>query len=198
MTSAVPNPPQLTPQNLRELQMARLSLRKIRRAVSTAKFEGYTVAIFGAITVLCGMSSFTDMLAGTVLAAIGVVEIVGAHRLAQLNISAVRLLTINQLCLAALILLYAGWNLHAEIVHPAASDIGGLSASDIQALGAVGSATMDLTHEIMLLLYGSLIAAAAVEAGMAAYYHSRGAHLDHYLAQTPQWIITMQKSGVSI
>jgi hypothetical protein len=197
ITSAGSNPPQLSADNLRELQAAKQSLRKIRRAVSAARFEGYTVAICGSITFLSGIGSVSDMLGGTVLTVIGIIEIIWAGRLGRLDTTAVRTLTINQLCLAVLILLYAVWNLHAEIAHPA-SDLPDLSPSDAQVLGQMDSSAMGLTHEIMLLLYASLIAAAAAEAGMAAYYYSRGAHLDRYLADTPPWIISMQKSGISI
>jgi hypothetical protein len=179
------------------LQAAKQSLRKIRRAVTAARFEGYTVAICGGITFLSGIGSIANMLGGTVLTVIGIVEIIWAGRLGRLDPTAVRTLTINQLCLAALILLYAVWNLHAEIANPA-SDLPDLSPSDAQALGEMDSSAMSLTHEVMVLLYGSMIAAAAAEAGMAAYYHSRGALLQRYLADTPPWIVTMQKSGISI
>ncbi len=195
-TSAGSNPPPLSADNLRELQAAKQSLRKVRRAVSAARFEGYTVAICGGITFLSGIGSVVDMLGGAVLTAIGIIEIVGAGRLGRLDIKAVRIITVNQLCLAALILLYALWNLYAEVAHPA-SDLPDLSPSDAQVLGQMDSSAVSLTHEVMLLLYGSLIAAAAAEAGMAAYYHSRGAYLQRYLADTPLWIIAMQKSGIS-
>ncbi|MGD0769540.1 MAG: hypothetical protein ABSB42_15260 [Tepidisphaeraceae bacterium] len=197
MTSAAPQPPQLSQENLRELQAARKSLSKIRRAVSTARFEGYSVAICGALTVLMNTDSFACVLVGTVLAGIGIVEIVGASRLRRLEAGAVRMLTINQLSLAVLILLYALWNLHAEVAHPV-SDFPDLSPSDAKLLGQMDSSVLGITHEAMLLLYGSLIAAAAVEAGMAWYYHSRGGHLREYLARTPPWIITMQKAGISV
>lgn len=197
MTSAASKPPQLSADNLRELQAAKQSLRKIRRAVSVARFEGYTVAVCGGITFLSGIGSVGDMLGGAVLTAIGVIEIISAGRLGRLDTKAVRILTTNQLCLAALILLYAVWNLHAEVAHPA-SDLPDLSPSDAAALGQMDSSALSLTHEVMLLFYGSMIAAAVVEAGMARYYHSRGAYLQRYLADTPAWIISMQKSGISI
>jgi uncharacterized membrane protein HdeD (DUF308 family) len=197
MTSAAPQPPQLSPENLRELQAARRSLGKIRRAVGTARFEGYTVAICGGLTVLTNTDSIGYMLVGTVLTAVGIVEIVGAGRLRRLEVGAVRMLAVNQLSLAVLILLYALWNLHAEVAHPV-SDSPDLSPADVKLLGQMDSSVLDITHEAMLLLYGSLIAAAGVEAGMAWYYHSRGGHLREYLAHTPPWIITMQKAGISV
>ncbi|MGD0138398.1 MAG: hypothetical protein ABSD28_05935 [Tepidisphaeraceae bacterium] len=197
MSLPAPQPPQLSPENLRELQAARRSLGKIRRAVSTARFEGYSIAICGALTVLMNTDSIGYMLVGTVLTAIGIVEIVAAGRLRRLEVGAVRMLAINQLSLAALILLYALWNLHAEIAHPV-SDFPDLSPSDAKLLGQMDSSVLGITHEAMLLLYGSLIAAAAVEAGMAWYYHSRAGHLREYLARTPPWIIAMQKAGISV
>jgi len=197
MSLPAPQPPQLSPENLRELQAARRSLGKIRRAVSTARFEGYSIAICGALTVLMNTDSIGYMLVGTVLTAIGIVEIVAAGRLRRLEVGAVRMLAINQLSLAVLILLYALWNLHAEAAHPV-SDFPDLSPSDAKLIGQMDSSMTGLTHEIMMLLYGSLIAAAGVEAGMAWYYHSRGGHLREYLARMPPWIITMQKAGISV
>jgi hypothetical protein len=190
MSSAAPQPPQLSPENLRELQAARKSLGKIRRAVSTARFEGYTVAICGALTALMNADSIVYMLVGTVLAGIGIVEIVGADRLRRLDVGAARILTINQLSLAALILLYALWKLLVEVAHP------GSAIPDLA--GQLDSSDLGIAHELTILLYGSLIAAAAVEAGMAWYYHSRGEHLREYLARTPPWIVAMQKAGISV
>lgn len=198
MTSAAPNSPQLSAENLRELQVARQSLRKIRRAVSTARLEGYSIAVFGGLSFLCGIGSISAMLLGAVLTAIGIVEILAAGGVSRLNLKAVRTLTINQLCLALLIVLYAVWNLHAQSTQPAASAFPDLSTSEVQDLGEMGASAMDISHELMMLLYGSLIVAAIGEAGMAAYYHSRGRHLQRYLAETPAWILAMQKSGIAI
>jgi len=195
MTSAASKPPQLSQENLRELQTARNSLRKVRRAVTTAKFEGYSVAICGVLTSLMGYGSFGQILGGIVLTVIGVIEIYGASRLGQLDAKAGRILTVNQLTLAALILLYALWNIFGEVMHPAdAADLQGLSTSDSQVMGDVTG----IAHEVTMIMYAGMIAAAVVEAGMARYYHSRGVYLVRYLAETPAWIISMQKSGVSI
>jgi hypothetical protein len=190
MTSAAPQPPQLSPENLRELQAAKRSLGKIRRAVSTARFEGYSIAICGALTVLMNTDSIGYMLVGTVLTVIGIVEIVAAGRLRRLDVGAVRMLTINQLSLAGLILLYALWHLYVEVAHP------GSELPDLA--GQMDSTTLGIAHEMTMVVYGSLIVAAAVEAGMAWYYHSRGGHLRGYLARTPPWIIAMQKAGISV
>lgn len=197
MTSAVPSPPQLTPENLHEIQLARQRLRKIRRAVSAARFEGYSVAISGALTFLFSIGDFGTMLAGAVLTAIGVVEIIAAGQLRRLDQRAPRIIGINQFILAILILLYALWSLHAESANPN-KDLSDLSPSDVQAMNQMMGPTLDMEHSMMMLLYGSLIAAAVFEAGMAWYYYSRESHLQEYLAETPEWITQMQRAGVSI
>ncbi|HEY1921388.1 MAG TPA: hypothetical protein VGG44_01375 [Tepidisphaeraceae bacterium] len=193
MSSPVLPSPQLTPEHFRELEAAKHALRKIRRAVSAAKLEGYTVAIFGGLTVMIGITSITDIILGLILLAIGIVELNGAARLRRLDPRGIRLLTINQLTFAVLILLYALWNVHAEIAHP----VGGVTDAEAQALGQVDPSVLSLTHEVMLLVYSSFILAALFEAGMAAYFRSRGPLLQQYLAETPEWITSMQKAGVS-
>ena len=197
MNPAPAQPPQLTAENMRELQTARRSLRKVRRAVFSANLEGYTIAVCGGVSFLFGIGSITDMLAGAVLTVIGIIEIVSASRLRRLELSATKWLGGNQLALALLILLYALWNIRSEIANPA-SGLSDLSPQDAQAVDQTLGSLGDLTHEVMLLLYISLIAAALVEAGMALYYYSRGAHVRRFLAETPEWIVMMQKNGVSI
>lgn len=191
MASLASNPPQLSPENLRELHAARDSLRKVRRAVTAARLEGYSVAICGALTLIMGTSNLGQMLGGTVLAVIGVIEIYGASRLGRLDAGAGRVLTLNQLSLAGLILLYALWNIFGEMAHPAAADLPDLGGSGLQLSADMTS----LTHEIAMMMYLAMIAAAVVEAGMARYYHSRGVYLKQYLAETPPWIVAMQKTG---
>jgi len=197
MSSAGLPPPQFSAENLRELEVARQPLRKIRRAASTARIEGLTIAGCGALTFVFGIGSAGDMLGGAVLTAIGIIEFVHAGRLSRLDEKSIRVLTINQICLAALILLYALWKLYGEISSPS-SDYPDLSAADAQVAGQVTGLANGLTHTIYLLVYSSLIFAAAAEAAIALYYHSRGAHLQRFLAETPPWIIEMQKSGISI
>jgi hypothetical protein len=188
---------QFTEQSALQLELARPAFRKIRRAVFAAMFEGVTVVVFGILTVLFGIGSIGQVLLGLVLLAIGAIEIWGAGRLRRLNPQGARILMFNQLAFAGLILLYAIWNLGVEAAHPT-PDLADLSPSDAAALNQSGMLPNGVTHMVMLLMYGSLIAVALIEAGMAMYYRSRGAYLREYLAQTPDWIVSMQKTGVSI
>jgi hypothetical protein len=197
MTSPVPPPPQLTPQNFQELEAARRRLKGIRRAVGAARLEGYSIAVCGGFTVLFGIGSWLTILGGAVLTAIGVIEIVAAGQLRRLDERGPRILGINQGVLAVLIVFYALWSLHAESSNPN-RDLQDLSPSDAAAMNQMMGPAMDIEHSVMELMYGSLIVAAIFEGGMAWYYYSKGPQLREYLAETPEWITQMQKAGVTV
>jgi hypothetical protein len=198
------SPPPLIPQanlsaeSLAELKTARTAMKKIRRAVLSARIEGYCIAIFGALSFPFTLGSFWQMLVTVLLTAIGIVEINGAGKLARLDVRGTRLLTFNQLSLAVLILLYALWNIYSQLADPNAA-LAGMSPSDVQSLNQIGvTGMLDMTRQIMLIVYSSLIVAALIEAAMALYYHTRAPYVRQFIAQTPEWIVTMQKNGVSI
>lgn len=170
MPPAEINTPQMTAENFRQLAAARTAVGKIRRAVTTARIDGYSVAIFGLLTCLFDFSSVAYLAVGVLMMAIGVIEVWGADQLRLLKVSAVRVLTVNQLFFAGLLLIYAAVQYYLELIHP--SKLPGLSPSYEQMIGS-----MDLTHPLMLLVYGTVAIAGAVEAGMAWYYHTRGEHL---------------------
>jgi hypothetical protein len=197
MSSPQIPPPHLSPDNMRELGEARQSLRKITRAASTAKIEGGTIFVFGILTFLCGIGSITDMLGGVILTVIGFVEFTSAKKLTRLDEKAIKILTINQLCLAGVILLYAVFKIYGELTSPS-QNLPDLSQADAQVAGNLAGVQSQLTHLIYLAVYAGLIIAAFGEAALALYYHTRAAHLRKYLADTPAWIITMQKSGIAI
>lgn len=193
MPEPIEYPQRLSQQNLAELAAARQALLKIRRAVNAARIEGYTIAIFGGLSLICGLNSLSNILVSLPLAAVGIVEIYGADRLRRLQLTAVRLLTINQLILAALIILYGVCKLIMECVSPGSS-LGSLSDVDLQQFGDVTRTA----HLIGMLLYGSIVVAGVFEIAMARYYHSREEILENYLAETPSWITALQKQGITI
>lgn len=88
MASAPPSPPQLTAENLNELQTARQRLKGIRRAVSAGRFEGYSIAICGGLTFLAGIGSLTSMAGGALLLGVGIVEVFMVGQLRKLDVAA--------------------------------------------------------------------------------------------------------------
>src|SRR5436309_747815 len=75
----------LTPEHLRVLQVAQAEARPIRRAVSVARFDGWTIALFGGLTALLGLPAVSNVLIGLALVAIGAIELRAANRLRRLD-----------------------------------------------------------------------------------------------------------------
>lgn len=197
MAAAPQSPPQLTPENLNELQLARQRLKGIRRAASAGRFEGYSIALCGGLSFLFGIGSLTTMAGGALLLGVGLVEVYMVGQLRKLDLRAPRILAGNQLVLAALIVLYACWTLYSSGAGSSA-DTSGLSPADAQAMNQMIGPVTDIAHSVSLLLFGSLLIAAVFEAAMAWYYYSKAEPLREYLAETPEWIVQMQRAGVSI
>src|SRR5687767_15806036 len=105
--SSAPASSPLSEEQLRQLAGANLALRKIRRVVSIARFDGWTVAIFAALTALFGLTNPLTLVIALVMACIGIIELRGAQRLERLDPRATRTLGLNQLALGALLILYA-------------------------------------------------------------------------------------------
>src|ERR1700722_2465874 len=79
------SPPQISPENFQQLQAAKRGMRKIRRAMNTATFDGWTVAACGILTFLLGLGDITSMALGAGLTIIGLIELNGAKRLKRLD-----------------------------------------------------------------------------------------------------------------
>jgi hypothetical protein len=182
-------PPQLSQANLAELQTARLGLTKIRRAVTMARFDGWSVGIFGALTLICGLFSFWGFVMGTGMIIIAYVELKGAEKVKRLQPGVIRTLALNQLAMASLLIIYAVWSIATTNASTILSDLGADSSMvDAQ-----------LVRLVTWIVYGAVIAVAVFcQGGMALYYITREKYLRAYLAETPPWIITMQQAGVSI
>jgi hypothetical protein len=188
--------PQLTDENLRQLADARKSLKKINRAVSVAKFDGWVMGIFGGLTLLFGFSDWINILIALALGTACYFELLGAKRLQKLEPQATRMLGYNQIGVGIGLIIYSLWQMYASsngkgLIADAASADPTLS----QQLGPY----QNMIGEISVLFYVCLILVAIVGMGsMAMYYFSREKILNKYLHQTPPWIVAMQKSGASI
>jgi hypothetical protein len=194
-----PPPPQLSPQHLAELQAAAYAGRKVRRASRVAAFDGWTIGAFGALTLLVGITDISSILIGAVMIVIAVVEIRGGARLRRLEPDAARVLGWNQVALAVLLLGYAGWRLLA-LRHGdgGVSEALGAEANDPQVREMLAPVA-GLTRMILVWVYVSVAAIAVVGPGsMALYYFTRGRHVRAYLEQTPEWITSMQRAGVTM
>lgn len=189
-------PPQLSPEHHRQLAIARKAVRKLRRTISVASFDGWTVAVFAALTLLTSITDPSGLFMGLGMAAVAFVELNSVGRLRQLDTRATRTLALNQIALASILTLYALWRLHTEMT--GVSPYQAYKSADPQ-IARMLQPVENLTHLVSMALYGAMIAVAFfAQGGLALFYFTRGKHIDAYLAQTPRWIIEMQKSGVAL
>jgi hypothetical protein len=184
--------PALSPEQLLELARARQNMKRIRRAVFMSKLDGWTLAVFGSLTILFGLMSLAGWLVGGALVIVAIVELRAGDRLAKLDPTAPKTLAFNQLFLGGVLAAYAIWNL----VSPPQ-----LSKEFLQQAGDLKSAGIDvqeMTRSISQMIYATLLGVAVLGMGlMALFYWRRKAQVETYLAQTPPWILTMQRAGFS-
>jgi hypothetical protein len=194
--SVPPNAPQLTEENLRDLHAAATAMRRIKRTVSIATFDGWSIGIFAVLTWLCGTTDPVNIIMGLGMGAIAAVELTGAKRLRRLDPRAARMLALNQLALASLLIGYAVWRLFAVTHEGATASL--LGAVDPEVLNMVGPIDA-LARQISLVLYGGVIAIALLgQGGMALYYATRAKMVAAYVTQTPPWIVEMQRAGFGV
>jgi hypothetical protein len=186
----------LSEEHLRQLAAARKAVRKVRRAIKVASFDGWTVGVFGALTFLTGLTDPSGLLMGAGMGAVAFVELRAASRLRRLETGVTRTLGFNQLALATILIIYALWRLHAEMT--GVSPYAAYKAADPQ-LGRMLQPIENLTHLIAMALYGAMIAVALfAQGGLALFYFTRRKHIDAYLAKTPAWILAMQRGGIAL
>lgn len=185
----------LSEEHLRQLAAAGVALGKIRRVVSIARFDGWTVAIFAGLTALFGITDPTTLVIAGVMGCIAVVELRGAEKFRRLDVNAPRVLAMNQIALGSLLILYAVGRIYAELTGPGIYEA--LAAADPQ-LSRMLQPVQELTHTIALAAYGALIlVAVAAQGGLALFYFTRQKLLAAYLRQTPAWITSLHRSAVA-
>ena len=181
-----------------QLASANKAWTKLRRASNYAAFDGWTLTVLGALTLICGgYSSVAGVVIGLILLGTGLFELRCVRQLRRLNSSALRQMAYNQLGLAAVLILYATVSLIQIRMTSAGGQSGGLAADVEQELAEAGASAKDVEDQIStaaLILYSGLIAFALLaQGGTAMYYFSRQKHLKQYLQETPDWIQHMQR-----
>jgi cytochrome b len=174
-----------------QLAAATIAWKKMRRLASYALFDGWSLTMLGALTLICGgYGSAMGLLVSFGLLGTGIFELRSVSQLRRLNPSAINHLAYNQLVLAGALIAYALINLIQT------RNGGGMLAEIQQELGPSGAAD-DFKAQAQAaseIWYAGLIAfAVLVQGGTALYYFSRRTHLQRYLADTPDWIQQMQR-----
>ena len=180
------SPPGLTPEQLIAIQDAEKRVRKIQRAVTVARIDGGLTALFGVFGLLSFCLGWQGPVIGAFLCVVAFNAFRCAGKLDRLDPRAPALLAMNQLYLAAIIILYALYQLY---VGPDTS-----SLKQLEELGEAGGKEIaDLYRTISMAVYLALIAGTIVAQGLTAlYYMTRRRFVDAYLKETPQWLIDLR------
>ncbi len=183
----------LSAEHVREMHDARGRAKRIRRCITVATFDGWSVGIFGALTLLFGIFSAVGWILGGGMCAIAYVELSTLNRLKRLEPAAARRLGWNQLALASLLLAYAGWSLYGTWFGP------GPLAATIAAAPETAQMLAPYSSIIRLISVAVYVALAAVaifaQGGTALYYFTREKYIRAYHAETPGWIVEFQRGG---
>jgi hypothetical protein len=183
----------LSAEHLRQMSDAHQRAKKVRRCVSVANFDGWSVGVFGGLTLLFGMFSFWGWFLGGGMLIIAYVELSTASRIRRLEPNAARRLGWNQIALACLLLTYAGWSLYQSIYGP---DLLASAAAEVPEVADMLVPYSDLARMINVAVYVGLACVAIfAQGGTALFYFTREKHIRAYREQTPAWIVEFQQGG---
>src|SRR4051794_7068047 len=84
----------LSPEQFAQWQAAGVALRKINRAAAVANFDGWSIAIFAALTFMLGYTDVTTIIIALVMGAVAAVELYYVKRLRALDLTAARRLAL--------------------------------------------------------------------------------------------------------
>jgi uncharacterized membrane protein YfcA len=195
--AATPPFPTLTPEQLQQRAEARQLGKKVRRAIRTATFSSWTIAIFAGLTTLSSLFDPAGLVLGLGMCAVAWYEFRGAAQLRRLDPEAPRLLARNQIYLGILLFAYAAWGLYHALSGPAFGMDPALAADP--ALSAAMKPFEGLARMISISVYVTLaLVAIFAQGGTAWYYASRAKYIRHYVQNTPAWILQMQRAGVGV
>ncbi|HEX3355749.1 MAG TPA: hypothetical protein VHS31_02115 [Tepidisphaeraceae bacterium] len=186
-----------SPQHLEQIAAARKRGKKIKRCASTALFSAWTIAIFGALTLITSIGSFYGMMLGAGMCVLSHYEFRGAKEVRRLDPTAPRRLARNQMIMCVLLLAYSVGSMHAALSGP--SEIDQALGSDPQVRQMLGSSISDLEKEGAILLYCLVGVAAIVGCGGTAwYYATRKRYIEAYVRETPAWIVQLEQAGMTV
>ena len=176
----------LSEEEKREFSRAVEQARGILKAERAAAFNGWTIGFFAAVTLLFSLSSPITALLGFGMAVVAWNEFRGQKMIRQWDAQGPRLLGRNQLGLMVLLIAYCLWS---TVRTP--TQLSGLAELE-EVLGPVE----DLARTLAFFVYGSVIVVTAVFQGfMAKYYFARVGMMKTYLADTPAWVVDLQRMG---
>jgi len=171
----------------------------LRRVLKTARFNGWTVTIFAALSAFMSLVTGGLVGLGTSLLMVvgGVMEVRGGRRLRHRDPDGMTLLVRSQLVVLGAVLLFAlprllsfdSAYLQQQVIPDLRETLGaaGLDLDSMLAQSGISAAQIvPLVHLFFVVLYGSIIVVTVVyQGGMALYYRHRTAAVIEALRAPP-------------
>jgi hypothetical protein len=190
----------LDPAQVADLERAQKRAAKLRRVARVASLSGWTTLLFGLLALPFGLTSGVALALGLALVAVGYRELTLRSHLLRLDLAAPRALAVNQILLALVVCGYAGLQLAGHT--PGQGAISTALANEPSLAGdpateRILQSVTGVENMIIWGVYGSLIAGTVVMQGLTArYYASRTRVLSDYLAETPGWVLELNRRGL--
>ncbi|MBS0210031.1 MAG: hypothetical protein JSS27_13865 [Planctomycetes bacterium] len=200
MTTATPtpNPSPLSAEQHQQLLEANRQARKIYAAAKVASFNGWSIGIIAGLSVPFALGSWPAMTLLLGLAVVVYNEFRGRKQLRLFDAATARMLGWNQVGLMFLLFGYCGWSWY--LAHYTKADL----PAELQQLrsapefASTFGSVEGLYRLITTLLYGGVAAATLVFQGLnALYYFTRASIIRAYVAQTPAWVLELQRTNIA-
>jgi hypothetical protein len=177
----VSEPPALTPEQKAALADAAARMKTVLRPARLARLNGWTVGVFGALSVLVGLvSGGSGIVVGLALVAVAWNEMRGVRRLVAIDPQGARILGWNQVVLGGVIVAYCAF----AVVHARVAP--GAATRQLEQLGGVAPG---LIAQLTTVVYGAIAVLVGLVQLFFARYHFRAeARVRAFRDETPEWV----------
>ena len=175
----------LSPEQLDTLAAGMARARKIQGAARLAAFTGWTLLAFGVLSFLLTFFSLTGLLVGCALGTVAWNELEGRKLALRFRPEGPRRLARNQLWFLGVIVVYCLWAIYKSWFHPLPETA---QVEDLLELGPGFVATATSAFYGLVMVVG-----VAYQLGMYRYHKARVRMVEEYLAETPPWVIEVER-----
>ena len=194
-TAGAAGPGPLSPEQLGQWAQANRSARKVLGAAKVATFNGWTLGLVAALCLPFAFFDTMSLVMGLGLGAAAWNEFRGRQLIRQFNLRGPRVLGWNQVALLGLLIGYCLWQIRVGLTGPNPYQE---ALQGTPELGPTLGSFDQFYKTMTLVVYGAILALSVVFQGFnALYYFRRTRLMQAYLAQTPAWILDIQRAGVS-
>ena len=180
----------LSPEQRDQLVSVNERAAKVLGAAKVATFNGWTIGSFAAVTLAFGLLSLTAFLMGLGMGLVAWNEFRGRRLLRHFDPQGPQLLGKNQLGFMTLLVAYCVWSIYRTLTGPVPT---------LEGLEEMFGSVADLVTRLTVAVYGGVAVISLLVQGLnARYYFARAKPLQEYLAETPTWIVELQRSTAGL